>query len=120
MALSILLVEVIKVLSANLLPCLGVETMRRNFLKTRVLHYTCNFTAQTLKKTPLFFSKVFTDMVRFPMGQRVAKPQNKTIGVELGAHVNTGSHYQGESGEKPHALNPEWKEELASTDSTFT
>ena len=42
-------------------------------------------------------------MVRFPMGQRVAKPQNKTI-VELGAHVNTGSHYQGESGRKPHVL----------------
>lgn len=37
------------------------------------------------------------------MGQRVAKPQNKTI-VELRIHVNTGSHYQGESRRRPRVL----------------
>ena len=49
------------------------------------------------------------------MGQRVAKPQNKTI-VELGIRVNTGSHYQRESGRRPHVLliqNGEQGEELA-------
>ena len=37
------------------------------------------------------------------MGQRVAKPQNKTI-VELRIRVNTGSHNQGELGRRPRVL----------------
>ena len=55
------------------------------------------------------------------MGQRVAKPQNKTI-VELRISVNTGSHYQGELGRRPRVLLiPHGKQgkELGFTDSSF-
>lgn len=38
-------------------------------------------------------------MVKFPVDQRVAKPQNKIM-IQLTIRVNTSSYHQGDSGRK--------------------